>query len=78
LEADVDGIEQAVHTGALPGWHRVERDVADAYERYRSRSSGLVADYIPALAEADPELFGISVAEVGGAVHVPEMRTPSS
>lgn len=69
LEADVDGIEQAVHTGALPGWQRVERDVVDAYERYRSRSSGIVADYIPALAKADPELFGISVAEVGGAVH---------
>ncbi|WCT06070.1 glutaminase [Rhodococcus qingshengii] len=68
--ADVGGVEQSVHTGALPGWDQVEADVVDAYERYRSRTSGVVADYIPALAAADPELFGISVAEVGGAVHV--------
>ena len=47
LDIDVDGIEQAVHTGSLPGWQRVERDVVDAYERYGSRSSGIVADYIP-------------------------------
>jgi glutaminase len=70
LDADVDGIEQVVHTGALPGWEQVENDVVDAYERYLPRTAGTVADYIPALAEADPELFGISVAEVGGAVHV--------
>lgn len=70
LEADADGVEQAVHTGVLPGWHQVETDVVDAYERYRSRTSGVVADYIPALAAADPELFAVSVAEVGGAVHV--------
>ncbi|PFG94775.1 L-glutaminase [Saccharopolyspora erythraea NRRL 2338] len=33
------------------------------------RGSGEVADYIPALARADPDRFGIAVAEVDGGVH---------
>lgn len=43
---------------------------ATTYQRCRSRTEGIVADHIPALADTDPELFGISVADVGGAVHV--------
>lgn len=35
--------------------------VEAAFERYRENSSGEVAQYIPELAEADPEPFGIAV-----------------
>ena len=35
--------------------------VTEAYERYRSNDSGAVADYIPVLAQASPDLFGIAV-----------------
>ena len=38
----------------------------EAYERYRPVTDGEVADYIPALAHASPDLFGISLAGVRG------------
>ena len=44
------------------------RVLQDAYERYRGVEDGKVADYIPALAEASPDLFGICVAGVRGHV----------
>ncbi|MFD4442119.1 glutaminase A [Nocardia sp. NPDC058519] len=69
MDLDVGNVEQAVSTGALPGWDDVESHVGAAYERYRSHQAGVVADYIPALAEADPEAFGITVAEVNGELH---------
>ncbi|MFD1812823.1 glutaminase A [Rhodococcus gannanensis] len=69
MQTDVDEVEQAVATGSLPGWEQVEAHVVDAHERYLPRTEGAVADYIPALAAADPDLFGISVAEVSGSVH---------
>ncbi|MFB2596979.1 glutaminase A [Herbiconiux sp. P17] len=66
---DIDGIDQRVSTGALPGWEAVEEHVAAAHERNREILDGSVADYIPILAEVDPELFGVVVAEVDGEVH---------
>ncbi|MCS5730172.1 glutaminase A [Herbiconiux moechotypicola] len=66
---DFEGVAQRVSTGLLPGWDAVEEHVAAAHSRNRSAGSGEVADYIPILAEADPELFGVCVAEVDGAVH---------
>jgi glutaminase len=66
---DVSSVEQAVSTGSLPGWDRVEELVQDAHARYRDRTEGVVADYIPVLAEADPALFGVAVAETSGDVH---------
>ena len=50
-----------VSTGDLPMHAEIRQLVTDAYERYRGDSSGTVADYIPALAEASPDLFGIAV-----------------
>ena len=38
--------------------------VTEAYERYRTDDDGAVADYIPALASASPDLFGICVVGV--------------
>ncbi|WP_226532534.1 glutaminase A [Microbacterium paraoxydans] len=62
-------VPQEVSTGGLPGWDRVEEIVHAAHARYATESSGRVADYIPVLAEADPELFGLAVIEVGGGLH---------
>lgn len=69
MEIDLNGVQQSVSTGVLPGWQRVEALVVDAYERYRGQNEGTVADYIPALAAADPALFGVAVVETNGAVH---------
>jgi glutaminase len=51
-----------VSTGTLPSLDNVVERVNAAYERYRDVRDGEVADYIPALAEASPDLFGICVA----------------
>lgn len=66
-EAPTD-VDQSVSTGRLPGREEVERLLAEAYARYRDDDEGVVADYIPALAAADPGLFGLAVVAVSGAV----------
>ncbi|WP_244304828.1 glutaminase A [Leucobacter viscericola] len=58
----------AVSTGSLPDRERVRSLLAEAHERYNDDVSGEVADYIPALAGADPDLFGLSLAGVDGGV----------
>ncbi len=55
-----------VSTGDLPSLEEVRDVVTEAYERYRTNGEGQVADYIPVLAAAAPELFGISVYGVRG------------
>ncbi len=70
MKFDVAGVEQAVSTGALPRRSLVESLVVAAHERYRADADGMVADYIPVLAETDPGLFGMAVAATSGTVHV--------
>lgn len=65
----LDGVPQRVSTGVLPGWERVDELVREAYDHNRDDDSGAVADYIPALAEADPDLFGLAVVDVLGGAH---------
>lgn len=55
-----------VSTGELPQAEDVAQLVTDAYERYRTTADGTVADYIPVLAKASPDLFGISVVGARG------------
>ena len=55
-----------VSTGELPALDEVRRLVTEAYELYRLNGDGTVADYIPVLAGASPDLFGISVVGVKG------------
>ena len=43
--------------------------IRDLHSRLSEVRDGAVADYIPELGRADPELFGIAVATVDGAVH---------
>ena len=69
MDIDVDGVDQLVSTGHLPGWNEVESLVDAAYRRSRQIQDGSVADYIPVLAQADPDLFGLCVAEVNGEIH---------
>ncbi|QNO36816.1 glutaminase A [Protaetiibacter sp. SSC-01] len=67
--AELDDIPQHVSTGTLPGWDAVENLVREAHAYARETGDGDIATYIPRLAQVDPELFGVSVAEVDGAVH---------
>lgn len=79
FESEADVVDQQVSTGQLPTWEEVEELTALAYEEYRDLGEGEVADYIPALAHASPEWFGVSVAEVNGRMHdVGEARHPFS
>lgn len=59
----------AVSTGHLPDRDRVRGFVDLAHARFAGVDEGRVADYIPALASADPGLFGLSMVAVDGAFH---------
>ena len=66
LPADEMTAPSLVSTGELPTAEQVRDVVTEAYERFRGNDDGAVADYIPALASASPELFGISVVGAKG------------
>ena len=68
ISADEAGHTAVVSTGSLPDPHEVELLLHEAFELYRTVTDGTVADYIPALAAAAPELFGLCVAGVNGAL----------
>jgi glutaminase len=61
-------VEEAayVSTGTLPTRDEIQVVLGSAYERFREDNGGELADYIPALAEADPSLFGICLASTRG------------
>ncbi|MDF2920195.1 MAG: glsA [Microbacterium sp.] len=69
MDLDVGRIEQSAHTGALPPVQRVDDLLQAAYAHARAHHEGTVADYIPVLAAADPERFGICLVEAAGDVH---------
>ena len=58
-----------ISTGHLPREELVVQLMQDAHDRYAGVDDGAVADYIPALADADPALFGLSIVSVTGASH---------
>jgi glutaminase len=66
LPVDEDVVPPRVSTGDLPMNSEIRQMVTDAHERYRSNGTGSVADYIPVLAQASPDLFGIAVVGVWG------------
>jgi len=59
---------QYVSTGQLPTDAEVQDLITAGYERYRHVGEGAVADYIPALAAASPNAFGVCVAGVRGRI----------
>lgn len=69
MDLDVDGVTQAVSTGAVPGPTHADAMLVRAFERATGHGEGAVADYIPALAEADPDAFGLCIADVRGGLH---------
>ncbi|HOX87970.1 MAG TPA: glutaminase, partial [Burkholderiaceae bacterium] len=66
IEDKGDSITIRVSTGALPDLKLVSEVLAEAHATFSEDSTGVVADYIPALARVSPDLFGISVVGVGG------------
>ncbi len=66
LPYDEHEVDPVVSTGDLPPIDDVIARVQEAHELYRDLDEGAVADYIPALAAASPELFAISIVGVGG------------
>jgi len=54
--------------GSLPSDEDIRSIVEAGYERFRHEDEGRVADYIPALAEASPDTFGVCVAGVHGRI----------
>ncbi|MGO8827458.1 MAG: glutaminase A [Acidimicrobiales bacterium] len=59
-------VPERVSTGNLPADPDVQALVSAGYERFRHLDEGSVSDYIPALAEAPPDAFGVCVAGVQG------------
>ena len=47
----------------------VQKVLQEAYDKYKDLQEGANADYIPALAEVDPNLFGIALITVDGKVY---------
>src|SRR3954466_6849403 len=66
LPFDEETTPLRISTGELPQPDEVRDVVTEAYQRYRSNRDGSVADYIPVLAKASPEWFGISVVGARG------------
>lgn len=58
-----------VSNGRLPSPECVQTLIEETHARYRTVSEGANADYIPALAGAATELFGICLTETSGVVH---------
>lgn len=73
----MESVSAWVSNGHLPTAEVVQELVAEAHRRFAPVSDGRLADYIPALAAADPDHFGLCVSSCGGArfeagdAHVP-------
>jgi glutaminase len=65
-KSDPTGGEAYVSTGSLPSREEVRALVKTAHQRFAAETGGKIADYIPALAEAEPAHFGICVANTRG------------
>ncbi|NKY60090.1 glutaminase [Nocardia flavorosea] len=69
FEADVLDVAQHAFTGDLPTEPRVGELIDEAHRRYAGLHDGRVADYIPILAEADPNWFGLTLAGTNDRTH---------
>src|SRR5436190_23153667 len=59
----------AARTGVAQSAADYQRVVNAAYERYKTLHEGKNADYIPALAKVDPDLFGVALVTPDGKVY---------
>ncbi len=69
MDLDVGDVPLVARTGAVPGGAEIDALLALAHERASGHTEGAPADYIPVLAAADPEPFGLCVADVEGGLH---------
>ena len=69
MELDTDDVVQIAGTGSLPPSGELDELLGRAHERALGHHEGVVADYIPILATADPEAFGVCIADVAGQLH---------
>ncbi len=66
-DMDVE-VDERVSTGYLPADTDVRAAVSEGYELFRHLDAGTVSDYLPALAGAPADAFGVCVAAVRGGV----------
>jgi glutaminase len=64
----LDGDSGYISTGILPADIDVRAEVSAGYELFRHLDEGRVPDYIPALAAAPADAFGVCVAGVNGRI----------
>jgi len=64
--SDANAGDAYISTGSLPSGPDVRALIETAHQRFAREAGGKIADYIPALAEADPAHFGICVASTRG------------
>lgn len=69
MDVDADGIQQTADTGPPPAPTLIDDVLEAAFDHARDHEEGVVADYIPALAAADPDDFGLCVVDVAGGLH---------
>lgn len=69
FQTDVTDVPQRSITGSLPPDARIDALIAEAHARYAGDDEGVIADYIPILAEADPSWFGLTLMDVDGGAH---------
>lgn len=69
MDFDVANVEQMVSTGPPPAGADIEQLLTVAYDHAAEHHEGSVADYIPILARADPDAFGLCVVDVNGGIH---------
>ncbi len=62
---DLDFLVSAMKSAASP----CRTVLRELHDRYKGETSGAVANYIPELAAADPNSFGIAIATTGGDIY---------
>jgi glutaminase len=62
----VTAFAAAVIAAAVPSAQEIQASINAAYNKYKNLQEGKNADYIPALAKVDPNLFGIAVVTTDG------------
>ncbi|HZL71351.1 MAG TPA: glutaminase, partial [Planctomycetota bacterium] len=53
----------------VPAKPQVDAAMKAAYDKYKALKEGKNADYIPALAKVDPNIYGIALVGVDGSVN---------
>jgi glutaminase len=67
IQADVNMVEKSMaERFVLPEFGAFKKEMKEIFEECRKNNDGKVADYIPELAKADPEQWGVSICTIDG------------